>query len=482
MKRFTLFYSSIVLVILSITACGSSSHSDNIIDPDPTDPVSETTTVTYTPTSENFANPERGFYVQYDTDGTGTLSLSKLKSLRSNEKCMSLIMRMYYLKGFRNSALSDDVLAHITNDLSVVRQAGLKAVLRFAYTNSQKEADAPMAIVLQHLDQLKPIFEANKDVIAVVQAGFIGAWGEWYYSTNGLNNDASRKQVLDKLLSVLPSERCIQVRTPDYKRTFTGVSTALTQTKAYSNTGEGRIGHHNDCFLASATDYGTYSDVTLDKNYLNQEGLYVPIGGETCPPDGVDPADCTKAQTELRNLRWSFLNSGYYEVVLNNWVLGGCMDDIISNLGYRVYAQKAVFSKKHIPGSDLYVKLNMQNVGYAPMFNPRNVELVLRSTDGKTQYVAKLPDDPRTWQPNKLATIEEKIALPSDIVAGNYNLYLFLPDPETTIHDRPEYAVRLANASMWEESTGYNNLNQIITVDASGSLSKSTSSIKFIKK
>ena len=42
------------------------------------------------------------------------------------------------------------------------------------------------------------------------------------------------------------------------------------------------IGHHNDCFLASDTDFGTYVDVTTEYPYLEQDTTYVSMGGETC--------------------------------------------------------------------------------------------------------------------------------------------------------------------------------------------------------
>lgn len=69
----------------------------------------------------------------------------------------------------------------------------------------------------------------------------------------------------------------------------------------------------------------SYQNVTEDKKYLGQEGLYLPMGGETCPPDGVSPADCSKAQEEMRNLRWSYLNSDYYKGVNDRWIAQGCM-------------------------------------------------------------------------------------------------------------------------------------------------------------
>ncbi len=43
-------------------------------------------------------------------------------------------------------------------------------------------------------------------------------------------------------------------------------------------------------------------------------------------------------------------------------------------------------------------------------------------------------------------------------------LLLALPDPMTSLHDRPEYAIRLANQHVWEAETGFNNLGQTLEV------------------
>ena len=56
-----------------------------------------------------------------------------------------------------------------------------------------------------------------------------------------------------------------------------------------------RVGFHNDCFLASPDDYGTFlSDpLSLDEDYLALDSRYVPVGGETCnvnPPKSEWPS------------------------------------------------------------------------------------------------------------------------------------------------------------------------------------------------
>ncbi len=71
--------------------------------------------------------------------------------------------------------------------------------------------------------------------------------------------------------------------------------------------------------------------------------------------------------------------------------------------------------------------------------------------------------DPRYWLGSK--SITENLTLPTDIVPGSYKMYLHLPDVESSIATRPEYAVRFANTNMWESSTGYNDLNHTVIVN-----------------
>lgn len=480
------YLKSIMLLLLAFTtSCGSSGDNDSPDVPDTTDSTEQESqvmkTMTYTPTSETFANPERGFYTEVESTLSGQISESTLKKLRTDGK--TLVQIMYYLSNYKDEAIPQTGLDMINTDLGHVRDAGLKAILRFAYTNSSSGTDAPMDIVLQHMDQLKSVLTANKDVIACTQAGFIGAWGEWYYSSNGLNNASAYKQVLDKWLEILPSDRCIQVRTPQYKRDYLGVTGPISAAQAYNGTAIARLGHHNDAFMADETNLGTYQDVAVDKEYLATEGLYLPIGGETCLPNSTaTPSSGSAALEEMKALHWSFLNDAYDTKVLNQWANDGVMTDITNGMGYRLRLVKGEFSTKHNPGSDLVVTLTLTNVGFAAMYNPRDVQLILISADGATTYVASLPDDPRTWKPNVTSKIEATVALPDDIAAGAYKLYLNLPDPEESLSSNPLYSVRLANANIWDSTLGYNDLGVTVNVSSGSTMPKSTSSIKFVRK
>uniref|UniRef100_A0AB33JS13 DUF4832 domain-containing protein n=1 Tax=Prevotella sp. GTC17262 TaxID=3236797 RepID=A0AB33JS13_9BACT len=472
-----ILYSIIFSVLGLTTSCGSNNDSNENVEPE-----KETLAlVKYVSDNTEFANPERGFYTQLEGNMTTPVSESRLRELRNDKK--SLVMLMYYMKEYRNADLGKDVIAKLSADLDKVRNTGLKAIIRFAYTNEIDGEDAPLDRILKHLDELKPLFAKNKDVIACAQAGFIGAWGEWYYSTNRLNNTAAYNAVIKKWLEVLPTDRCVQVRTPKYKQDYLNVKAGLTPELAYAGTPAARIAHHNDAFMADENNMGTYADVKVDKAYIAEEGLYLPIGGETClPSPSAAISTGAAAVTDLSMLHWSFLNDAYDKKVLNKWESEGYMTDIKNKLGYRVSLLRGEYSTKHQPGSDFVCKLSLLNLGYAAMYNPRDIYVVLRSESNNQEYWAKLKEDPRTWKPLRSAKLKLEIALPTDIPAGKYKAFLFLPDPEPTLAKRPEYAVRLANKDMWEEKTGYNDLNVSITVDANGNLPASKSSLHFVKK
>jgi hypothetical protein len=423
--------------------------------------------VVYQPTNEIFANPERGFY-KYSLievgSGRGALSQSEISGYRSNG--ISLVMRYFYLKNFKDKALSTEALNERETDFETARRAGIKIIPRFSYSQAQNEPDAPLEIIKQHLDQLSPVLTKNADLIATVQAGFIGSWGEWYYTSNNLNNASARYEVIKKLLESVPKTRTIQLRTPAYKQEYFKRKTPLSFEEAFSGSEISRVGFHNDCFLASPTDYGTYINPDEDKAYLHQECLFVPIGGETCPPDGVEPATSTKAQNEMRYLRWSYLNEDYYKGVNDTWIVQGGMDNIKRELGYRFELTSGEYSNKIKPGGLFVSRILIKNLGYAPLYNPRLVELVLQNNQTGDKYKIQLDVEPRFWQPLQTNVIETEAGLPANILEGDYKLYLHLPDPEPMLYGKPSFSVRLANDNVWEDPTGYNNLNVEINISS----------------
>jgi hypothetical protein len=423
-------------------------------------------TVTYTAATDNFANPERGFYHHTGDCDKADFSQATLQSYRTSQG-ISLVMCVFYLAEYKNGPIAQAALDQLQQQIDTVRAAGLKMVLRFAYTTSTAGDDSTKDRILAHLDQLAPYLNAGKDVIAVVQAGLIGAWGEWYYTQNFGNAGtitttdwANRKAVTDKLLSVVPSTRMVQLRTPKFKRTLYS-TTPVQSAAAYNGSALSRLGHHNDCFLASPDDFGTYENTAVEYPYLQSDTTYVAMGGETC---GSNPprSSCPTATSELAQFHWSFLNTDYEPTVLNSWNTGGCLADVTKNLGYRFRLESGTYPATASPGGSLPVSFTVHNDGYATPFNPRNLELVLRNTSTGTTYRLAMSSDPRRWTAGTSTTVSQTLTVPANVPVGSYTLLLNLPDP--LLSTRPEYSIRLANQGTWDAATGMNSLLHTLTV------------------
>ncbi|MGE5797669.1 MAG: DUF4832 domain-containing protein [Ignavibacteria bacterium] len=416
------------------------------------------TTIIYEGTDELFINPERGFSA-YRSNPVTQSFINILKN-----EYVSVIQRIYTIPQYNDIPLPESFLTTLQNDLNEARIGGVKLVLRFSYTNNQNGDDAALDTILLHINQLTPVLEENYDVIAYIEAGFIGAWGEWYYSSHSLNNTNSRRTVLFSLLDALPEKRSVVIRTPDYKRRIFEDSVPLTIEEAFSGSNKSRTGAHNDCFLASATDYGTYLDnnVEGDKTYLNTDNRFVPQGGETCCDCGY--AGCEDALEDLARMHWSVLNKDYHEDVLNRWVSEGCMEEIKRRLGYRFELIEAEVSDSIKPSGIFNIDMKIANKGFASPFNPRNLEMILRNNNDKRKFRLLTNEDPRLWLSGDTANVAITGGMPADMPEGEYDLFLFLSDPEPRLHDNPSYAIRLANDELWEDSTGYNSLNHSVVI------------------
>lgn len=415
-------------------------------------------TIEFSGSTAELLNPERGFYVGYNLVGASASSAADIRA-----RGHSLAIALVRLDAYRTTALPASFLTSLETGFRSVRGAGLKVVLRFMY-NSGYEADASRAQILAHLTQLAPVLAANSDVISVVQAGMIGAWGEWHSSTNGLENDADRTAILNALLAAVPVHRSVQIRTPMVKeKAFPGGP--LLEDEAYTESSRARVGHHNDCFLASASDYGTYaSPVDYWEGYSAEDGRFTAIGGETCAI--YEPkTNCATAVETMRAGHWSYLNAQYNRDVLAVWETDGCDGEIRDRLGYRFSLVRASHTERVAPGGELLVDVDLVNSGFASVYNRRPVELVL--TDGTNRRVVKLAEqDVRRWAPGDTTKLSARLRIPADLPAGTYALALRLPDDAGTLAADARYAIQLANDGVWDAATGDNVITRGLVVDA----------------
>ena len=399
-----------------------------------------------------FPNPEQGYYAVVGHKASNLLQIA--------EKEYTLVNMRVLLDEFRNSNISSSFLAEFREGLGVVRNAGMKAILRFQYNNGSGD-DATLERIQTHIGQLKPILEDNADVVMLVQAGFIGAWGEWHTSNTGLDNNNDRKTVVESLLNALPSERMVQIRKPTFKEELYPGG-PMTSSTGFSETHRARIGHHNDCVLASENDQGTYSTPVSEwKDYLEKDSNYTPVGGEFCTRNAN--TDCDGAAGELARMQWSFSNIGYPNDVVDEWKSQGCFAWLGTRLGHRFVMDRVAWTEEPKSGEAMSLRIDIRNVGFAAMFNPRPVVVVLESASNR--YELPLPSvDPRRWPGRGVAVLNAELSLDA-VEPGTYRMSLWLPDASASLRNRPEYSIRFANEDVWNASSGTNLLVEELVVD-----------------
>ena len=432
--------------------------------------ISGMETVTYKASDAVIPNPERGFYTPQEIHNASGSGITKEGIAINRRQARTLYLLEFHLTDFVNSNISEEYLQTVRKYFASLRSGGAKCVLRFCYSNGNSDKDKPWdatpAQTLTHVAQLKPILQEYYDVILVVQAGFIGSWGEWYYTDNyGNDADPKRKALVDALLDAVPADRQIELRTPAFKMELYGFSykDTLTKSTAHQANPKGRLGGHNDCYLAGANDQGTYRG-SNDRTYWGTESRYTIMGGETCGLSAYchcDPqADNEKAHGVLADMainHFTYLNQNYHPSVIARWRSEGCFDELQKRLGYRYVLEKGQFSQDAKAGGSFRVVLNLRNDGFAAAQNPRNAELVLTDKGGKVLKTWKVNSDPRFWMPDEKVTIDQTVTLP-DGVSGEVTLSLNLPDPCETLRSNPLFSIQLANENVWDENTGYNKL------------------------
>ncbi len=422
----------------------------------------------YTPSDSIILNPERGLFHhrEFWSDADDSLTIDDIDRYR--QQGYSLIFTVYVLHNFRDTDISEAFLARIRHNMEVIRAGGMKAVVRFCYTYStdDKPWDAVWSVTSRHIAQLTPILQDNADIIAVLEAGFVGVWGEWYFTDNytfepSPSQYGARRDVLMALLSALPSTRFVAVRYPTAKLHTLGITPAdtISATTAFDGSVRSRVSFHNDCFLANADDMGTFQNNPLYRSYWQSESRYVPMGGETCAPSTLTESEM--ALQAFADYHWSYLNADYHPDVIGTWNSNGLLETIRRRLGYRLVLNDSYHPQDMRAGSDCPIRLYLNNEGWAAPFNPRGAEIVVMNTaNGEVAYRQALHTDPRHWLPGKTIAVADTLHLPAYLSPGNYEFCLHLPDPEPQLYGRPEYSIRLANQGLWMPNEGFNRLFQ----------------------
>lgn len=478
---------------------------------------------------EGLYNPERGFRLEIAVDIASQKDVWNPKQfpditghLQSESTAyasdsISLVQSYFYLTGFVGKSLSEEAFTTMDTYFNELRKLGKKAVLRFAYETDfmgRASSGPTQEDVLRHMEQLKPFLAKNVDVIQVVQAGFIGAWGEWHSSLHGLENtEAGKRTILEKIVWMTPENRMVQVRVPAYKNLIEKGS------KEYN-----RISFHDDFIIIKPHKWdGDMHEGTPYFNQIVDESPYLAVDGElpwgtwSMNEDRDNPeagwivdGKATARQLFLQHytslsaihnykerattdkysmIYWketpideTFLqenqmpfSANYFKNRDGSPAERNVFDYIRDHLGYRLELQQLKIEGKPTAGKEMSLDLSLINRGFSTLFNEHPVYFVL--IDEQNQISEFLTGtnihDFQPYDPNDaertplLHHINGKITLPQNLKAGKYKLGLWIPDGSDRLKYNSRYAIRCANGDMewWNSSDqkyGINLLTELI--------------------
>ncbi|XP_053379080.1 uncharacterized protein LOC123527092 [Mercenaria mercenaria] len=445
--------------------------------------------------SEDVVNPGRGMYMMVEAF---TSKFSPLKSDALNSS-YNIVLRLYYLDTYITGDLDSDFLSKVRADLAMAQSRGWTVILRFAYTRTCSTHDASLSQMLQHIQYLDRhnVFRDYGGVIAAIQAGFIGKWGEWHYwdengncpnkdfgspsgcsSTFDLTPDqwSARKQILQALLDASPKSVDIQVRIPAYKYHEFG-KTATTLADDQAETDASRISYHNDALLSGPGNQGTFP-CDGDATFMADDSTYTVVTGETNDPSHTSYYECSKAKADLAKFHYSTVHASYEPQVISYWQRHGCFNEIAARLGYRLYLTNAILPDSAQSSGQFCYKITLHNNGYAAPYKPLEARIVLQNTGDGSQHNLNIPNvDVRTWQPGKDIHLSGSITIPSNL-HGNFKTYLVLA--HETMRTNSKYYVLLANKNgVRHTSSRMNDLQHTVSISAgtcSGTSGSGTSS------
>lgn len=428
--------------------------------------------VSFTSTTADIPNPDRGFYGWAGNDFVNGYDSGSVQSAYNAGQ--RLVMAKIQLDAYRSTDLPDSFLTTLNSRLASVRSAGMKAVPLFNYDFGASGNDASPAQIKRHLEQLKPVLEANADVIPFMRAGFIGAWGEWHSSASGsscigtnagkvscASADANRAIVRDALLANVPATTQIGFRYPsDLMKWYP------------SATQQNRAGMHNDCFQAGPTDSFTYTN-TSQRTYIQALTDNTAFGGENCNNAETPLRNtCADILSEGKAYHLSWLNASDWSGFISAWKNGGCYAEVSRSMGYRLQLDALSHDTQVTKGGSLAVNVDLRNVGWARVFSERKLVVTLKhKTSGAT--ISGSAGNLRNLSPQASSStrVSVGVAIPAGAQAGDYDVYVSAPDIFTSTAGNPKFSVRFANADnassaqTWDAGSGMFKTGSSVTIN-----------------
>lgn len=365
------------------------------------------------------------------------------------------------------------------------RKNGCMIALRFRYDANGKDNPEPATFeqVLHHIQQVKDsgLLEEYKDIIAYVESGFVGKWGEQH---GGKYTSVEYKaQLLDAMLDCVPAPIPVTVRTPDIFAKWVGIE--RKDLAEYQATGEElRVGLYDDGYMGSDSDLGTYSNRAVETEWLSKQTLTSYFGGEfsgnldwakkydTYLPENAIP--------EMYKTHLSYINGNIFQLYKDytfgeNYDVDGVDNSayygqtafqfIRDHIGYRFVLRKSELSDTVQQGGELKLHFNVENTGFASIIPETKTEVILEQNGSFIRTTVDI--NPNEWY--SCTTAEEflNLKLPDSLPEGDWNAYLKISFGNNTVDQLNLRSVQFANEDVWNASLGANYMGTF-TVTGNG--------------
>lgn len=370
---------------------------------------------------------------------------------------------------------------------------GCMVALRFRYDANGKDNPEPASFeqILHHIEQIKDsgLLEKYSDIIAYVESGFVGKWGEQH---GGKYTSVQYKaQLLEAMLQAVPASIPVTVRTPDIFAEWAGIKrselnnteliNSLTESAYTSDiqANKDRIGLYDDGYMGSDSDLGTYANREIETDWLHNQTFTSYFGGEfsgnlswaqkynTYLPENAIP--------EMYKTHLSYINSNIFQLykdytfsadydvngVDNSAYYGQTVHQFIrDHIGYRLVLRKSELTAETFQGGNATVNFEVENTGFAGVI-PSVYSYVILEKNG-IYTLAESNIDCHDWKSCTTTTETIDIKIPDNLPSGEWNVYLKLNMGTgadiTAMNNR---SIRFANDDIWNGSLGANYMGSI---------------------
>lgn len=432
----------------------------------------------YTETTDELDNPERGFYrpcgISFTPEENKAKNpTNKLVHLRADIADFSGAVN-----GIADEPLTDDMLKCLDETLKNIKANGGSTIIRFCYDknyNGKSNQEPSMEMMIKHIEQLGPVLNENKDVIAALEVGMFGPWGEMHSSTCCTNANVSK--IVNTWLNALSSDITISVRKPSYYASWANINLSELDTNVTAkNTNAYRIGVFNDGYLGSGSDLGTYANREKEITWLSNQAKHTLFGGEIVANSDTTPINTAnymsvegfKTHTSYLNIEW---NNSVIDRMKNEEIYNG-KDSVYAgksgflyvnnHLGYRYVIKDAKATKTVPKNKKLNLELKIENVGFANLVNNKKVTILLEN--GTDTYELQTNVDPTTWDSKNISDVNISVDIPDNVKLGDYDMYLRISKYGDYKNDNNYQCIKFANNVEWNDTLGASKLATISVI------------------